>query len=68
MLYGTALTKEDGQVMFFNDIYGYDRRLERLLGECIICEFIELELDCVFPRTECRLGVDGPRKIKAGAT
>ncbi len=32
VLYGTALAKEDGQVMFFNDIYGHDRRLERLLG------------------------------------
>jgi len=31
VLYGTALAKEDGQVMFFNDIYGHDRRLERLL-------------------------------------
>ena len=32
VLYGTALAKEDGQVMFFNDIYGHDRRLERLLA------------------------------------
>jgi murein L,D-transpeptidase YcbB/YkuD len=31
VLYGTALAKEDGQVMFFDDIYGHDRRLERLL-------------------------------------
>jgi L,D-transpeptidase YcbB len=33
VLYGTALAKEDGQVMFFNDIYGHDRRLERLLRQ-----------------------------------
>jgi murein L,D-transpeptidase YcbB/YkuD len=32
VLYGTALAKEDGQIMFFEDIYGHDRRLERLLG------------------------------------
>ncbi len=32
VLYGTALAREDGQIMFFNDIYGHDRRLERLLG------------------------------------
>jgi len=31
VLYGTALAKEDGQLMFFNDVYGHDRRLERLL-------------------------------------
>jgi len=31
VLYGTALAKEDGQLMFFDDIYGHDRRLERLL-------------------------------------
>ena len=31
VLYGTALAKEDGQLMFFDDIYGHDRRLELLL-------------------------------------
>jgi murein L,D-transpeptidase YcbB/YkuD len=31
VLYGTALAKEDGQLMFFDDIYGHDRRLEQLL-------------------------------------
>jgi murein L,D-transpeptidase YcbB/YkuD len=33
VLYGTALAKEDGQIMFFEDIYGHDRRLERLIGQ-----------------------------------
>ena len=32
ILYGTALATEAGPVMFFNDIYGYDRILERQLG------------------------------------
>lgn len=32
ILYGTVLAKEDGQVLFFDDLYGQDRRLERLLG------------------------------------
>src|ERR1019366_8972999 len=32
VLYGTGLAKEDGQVMFFDDIYGHDRRLEHLLA------------------------------------
>ncbi len=32
ILYGTVLAKEDGEVLFFNDIYGQDRRLEQLLG------------------------------------
>jgi L,D-transpeptidase YcbB len=32
ILYGTAIATEDGAVHFFEDIYGYDRRLERLLG------------------------------------
>jgi len=31
VLYGTALATEDGRAFFFNDIYGHDRRLERLL-------------------------------------
>lgn len=32
ILYGTVLAKEDGEVLFFDDIYRQDRRLERLLG------------------------------------
>jgi len=32
ILYGTALATEDGEVRFFDDLYGYDRRLERELG------------------------------------
>ena len=32
ILYGTVLAKEDGEVLFFHDIYGQDRRLARLLG------------------------------------
>jgi L,D-transpeptidase YcbB len=32
ILYGTAVATEDGAVHFFDDIYGYDRRLERLLA------------------------------------
>lgn len=32
ILYGTAVATEDGAVHFLEDIYGYDRRLERLLG------------------------------------
>ncbi|HET7756549.1 MAG TPA: L,D-transpeptidase family protein, partial [Steroidobacteraceae bacterium] len=32
ILYGTAIASEDGAVHFFNDIYGYDRRLQGLLG------------------------------------
>lgn len=31
ILYGTVLAKEDGEVLFFHDLYGQDRRLERLL-------------------------------------
>jgi murein L,D-transpeptidase YcbB/YkuD len=31
VLYGTALATEDGRVLFFDDIYGHDRRLDRLL-------------------------------------
>ena len=31
ILYGTVLALESGQVLFFQDIYGHDRRLERLL-------------------------------------
>lgn len=32
ILYATALATEAGPVMFFNDIYGYDKKLERQLG------------------------------------
>lgn len=32
ILYGTAMATEDGQVQFFDDIYGHDRKLEILLG------------------------------------
>jgi len=31
VLYGTVLASEDGQTSFFEDIYGHDRRLQRLL-------------------------------------
>jgi murein L,D-transpeptidase YcbB/YkuD len=32
ILYGTALATEAGPLLFFDDIYGYDKRLERELG------------------------------------
>jgi murein L,D-transpeptidase YcbB/YkuD len=32
ILYGTALATESGPVEFFDDIYGLDHKLERLLG------------------------------------
>ncbi len=32
ILYGTALATEAGPVMFFDDIYGHDRKLAKLLG------------------------------------
>jgi murein L,D-transpeptidase YcbB/YkuD len=32
ILYGTALATEDGPVFFFEDIYGYDRKLEQQLA------------------------------------
>jgi murein L,D-transpeptidase YcbB/YkuD len=32
VLYGTALAKEDGHILFFDDVYGHDRRLEQLLA------------------------------------
>jgi len=32
IVYATALATEAGPVLFFDDIYGYDRRLERQLG------------------------------------
>ena len=32
ILYGTALATEAGPIQFFNDIYGYDKKLEAQLG------------------------------------
>ena len=32
ILYGTALATEGGPVLFFEDLYGYDKKLERQLG------------------------------------
>ena len=32
ILYGTALATEAGPILFFDDIYGYDRKLEQKLG------------------------------------
>lgn len=32
IVYATVLAKEDGEVLFFNDLYRQDRRLEQLLG------------------------------------
>jgi murein L,D-transpeptidase YcbB/YkuD len=32
ILYGTALATEAGQMMFFDDLYGYDKKLERQLA------------------------------------
>jgi len=32
ILYGTALATEAGPVFFFDDVYGYDKRLEQQLG------------------------------------
>lgn len=32
VVYGTAVATEAGEVQFFDDIYGHDRRLEALLG------------------------------------
>jgi hypothetical protein len=31
-VYGTALATEDGRVLFFDDIYGHDQRLEEALN------------------------------------
>jgi L,D-transpeptidase YcbB len=33
ILYGTAIAKENGQVHFFEDIYGYDKALAKLLAQ-----------------------------------
>jgi murein L,D-transpeptidase YcbB/YkuD len=30
-LYGTAIATESGRILFFDDIYGHDRRLAELL-------------------------------------
>ena len=32
VLYATALATEDGRILFFDDLYGHDRRLEQLLA------------------------------------
>jgi murein L,D-transpeptidase YcbB/YkuD len=31
IVYGTALATEDGPVLFFDDLYSHDRKLEKLL-------------------------------------
>jgi murein L,D-transpeptidase YcbB/YkuD len=31
IVYGTAMATESGQVLFFDDIYGHDETLEKLL-------------------------------------
>jgi murein L,D-transpeptidase YcbB/YkuD len=33
ILYSTAVVEPDGEMHFFNDIYGYDKDLERALAE-----------------------------------
>lgn len=33
IVYGTAVTKEDGKTYFFNDIYGNDKKLEKLFSQ-----------------------------------
>jgi murein L,D-transpeptidase YcbB/YkuD len=33
ILYGTAVVEENGEIQFFDDIYGYDAALERALNE-----------------------------------
>ncbi|MGH9678726.1 MAG: L,D-transpeptidase family protein, partial [Candidatus Acidiferrales bacterium] len=33
IVYGTAIVLENGEVRFFNDVYGYDADLERVLNE-----------------------------------
>jgi murein L,D-transpeptidase YcbB/YkuD len=33
ILYGTAIAKEDGQVFFFEDIYGYGKALAKLFAQ-----------------------------------
>jgi len=34
ILYGTAVVLEDGEVRFFDDIYGHDAALEQALAKC----------------------------------
>jgi murein L,D-transpeptidase YcbB/YkuD len=31
--YGTAISKEDGRIFFFQDIYGYDKDLAKLFAQ-----------------------------------
>ena len=33
ILYGTAITYENGEVHFYDDLYGHDRRLAELLSK-----------------------------------
>jgi murein L,D-transpeptidase YcbB/YkuD len=33
IVYGTAVVMEDGEVRFFEDIYGHDAALERVLAK-----------------------------------
>lgn len=33
IVYGTASAKEDGQIYFFDDLYGYDKALGKLLDQ-----------------------------------
>ena len=36
LLYGTALATEDGRILFFEDLYGLDRRLGELLRRAAV--------------------------------
>jgi len=38
LLYGTALAAEDGRMLFFDDIYGLDRRLAELLRRAAVTD------------------------------
>ncbi len=33
IVYGTAIAKEDGQVYFFDDLYGYDKKMAKLFDQ-----------------------------------
>jgi L,D-transpeptidase YcbB len=33
IVYGTAIAKEDDQVFFFQDIYGYDKAMAKLIAQ-----------------------------------
>jgi hypothetical protein len=33
LVYGTAIAKENGQVIFFDDIYGYDKAMGKLFAQ-----------------------------------